>query len=173
MEKMILDLIEKDFAYQTKDGFVYFDFSKSICQTEALKPNHKYGDYWIHFRFLNFKGNKMSKSLGNIKKLEDIDFNHKLLRMYLLSKFYKNNFDYSEDEIKLIEKEFIKLYLLYNKLSNKFYKTHQKYEKNYNNDIDICHSILIAISYNFNTTEAFKILFEYLYNIINLYLRNC
>jgi cysteinyl-tRNA synthetase len=259
MEQMVLDLIEKDFAYETPDGSVYFDSTKipesnpfyvqndtegyessrniiraegvrnhrdfvlwkvkndrtivwgnkltpgafgwhlecsaivdckldklhislggndlltphhmcSICQSEAYKPNQKYGDYWIHFGFLNFGGEKMSKSIGNIKRLEDINFNYKLLRMYLLSKSYKNTFDYSEEEIELMKKDFINIHMLYNKLSNKFYRSHKNKKLNYSGQIEIYEKILETISNNFDTHAGLKILIGYVDKLMKVYL---
>lgn len=260
MEQMVLDLIEKGFAYETPDGSVYFDSTKIVnnpfyvdnntegyqserniiradgvkssrdfvlwkvktdrsivwgnklkkgciswmpectclslkylnkvhialggydlmsshhCATlslaESLNSSNKYGDYWIHFGFLNFSGDKMSKSLGNVKRLEDVNYNYKLLRMYLLSKSWKNDFDYSEEEIKLMKKDFINLHLMYNKLFNKFYKPSKNPKQNYssNSDTKIYHKILETIGNNFNTELALKLLVEYVNKFMKVYL---
>jgi len=258
MEQMVLDLIEKGFAYETPDGSVYFDSSKivdnpfyvqndtegyessrniiraegirnhrdfvlwkvktdrtvvwgnkltkgifgwhlecsaivdskldklhisigaedlltphhmcSICQSEAYKPNQKYGDYWIHFGFLNFAGDKMSKSIGNVKRLEDVNYNYKLVRMYLLSKSWKNTFDYSENEIEMMKKDFINLHLLYNKLFNKFYKSNKNPKQNYTLDININQEILETIANNFDTKKGLQILFGYVDKLMKVYL---
>jgi cysteinyl-tRNA synthetase len=258
MEQMVLDLIEKGFAYETPDGSVYFDSTKisnnpfyvdnntegyhsernivradgvknpkdfvlwkvktdrtivwgkklipgimgwhlecsvivdskldkldismgaidlksphhmcSICQSESYKPNQKYGDYWIHFGFLNFAGDKMSKSIGNVKKLEDINYNYKLLRMYLLSKSYKNNIDYCEDEIEFMKKDFINFHLLYNKLFNKFYKEHKNSKLNYSSDTEIYNKILETIGNNFDTIGGFQLLIGYIDKLMKVYL---
>lgn len=261
MEQMVLDLIEKGFAYETPDGSVYFDSTKipltnpfnvqndtegyesnrniirakgirsprdfvlwkvktdrtlsfmfngkpnffpgwhlecsaivdskldklhisigaedlltphhmcSICQSEAYKPNQKYGDYWIHFGFLNFGGDKMSKSLGNVKRLEDVNYNYKLVRTYLLSKSWKNTFNYSEDEIELIKKDFINLHLLYNKLNKKFYKQSKNSKQNYSSDIKIYKEILEIIGNNFDTKKGLQILFSYVDKLMKVYLQ--
>jgi cysteinyl-tRNA synthetase len=142
----------------------------SICQSEAYKPNQKYGDYWIHFGFLNFGGDKMSKSIGNVKRLEDINFNYKLLRMYLLSKSYKNTFDYSEDEIEVIKKDFINFHLFYNKLLNKFYKEHKNQNQNYSGDTKIYYKILEIIGNNFDTLGGLQILTVYVDKLMKVYL---
>lgn len=142
----------------------------SICQSEAYKPSQKYGDYWIHFGFLNFAGDKMSKSIGNVKKLEDVSHNYKLLRMYLLSKSYKNNFDYSENEIELMKKDFINFHLLYNKLSNKFYLEHKNPKLNYHGDMEIYNKILEIIGNNFNTLGALQLLNDYVDKFMKVYL---
>ena len=146
--------------------------SNEISQYESLFPDQKYGDYWIHFGFLNFLGDKMSKSLGNIKRLDDIKYNYKLLRLYLLSKSYKNDFDYSENEIDLIKKDFINFHLLYNKLSYRFYKENKNPKQNYSNDIQIYNKILEIISNNFDTNRGLKLLVEYVDKLSRVYLTN-
>ena len=258
MEQMVLDLIKKDFAYETSDGSVYFDSTKitnnpfyvendiegyesgrniiradgvrnprdfvlwkvktdeslkwgnklirgriswmpectclslkylkkvhiasggfdlkgshhmcTLSQAEALDPENKYGDYWIHFGFLNFAGDKMSKSIGNVKRLDDITQNYKLVRMYLLSKSYINDVEYSEEEIELLKKDFINLHLLYNKLNNKFYKESKNTKQNYSADTEIYSQILETIAINFNTLGALKLLIGYVDKLMKVYL---
>jgi cysteinyl-tRNA synthetase len=259
MEQMVLDLIEKGFAYETPDGSVYFDSTKiplsnpfyvqndtegyestrniiraegvrnnrdfvlwkvktdrtivwgnkltrgtigwdseccvlcdkllgkvhikigandlkskhhsnEISQAESLHPDRIYGDYWIHFGFLNFNGDKMSKSLGNVKRLEDVNYNYKLLRMYLLSKSYKNDCDYLEEEIDMMKKDFINIHMLYNKLFNKFYREHKNSKQNYSGDTEIYNKILEKISDNFDTQSGLQLLIEYVNKLMKVYL---
>lgn len=260
MENMVLKLIENGYAYETKDGSVYFDSSKinnnpfyvenntenyvsnrniirsddiknnsdfvlwkvkndetikfgnkltsgrpgwhlecsvivdnkldklhisiggidlmnphhmcSICQSESFKPHQKYGDYWIHLGFLNFAGDKMSKSIGNIKRLEDIKCNYKLLRMYLLSKSYRNDFDFVESELQVLETDFTNLHLLYNKLKYKFNK--QSKDINYDNKLDtsIYQTILNAVSNNFDVKSGLNLLFEYVSKFKKVYIND-
>lgn len=260
MEQMVLDLMDKGFAYETLDGSVYFDSTKivnnpfyvdnntegykstrniirssgvknhrdfvlwkvkndktlkwgekltkgriswnpectclslkylgkvhiamggndlkhvhhfsTIAQAEALNSSISYGDYWIHFGFLNFAGDKMSKSLGNVKRLEDVNYNLKLLRMYLLSKSYKNDVDYVEDEIELMKKDFVNLHMLYNKLTKKFYKSSKNLKQNYSGDVEIYNKILETIGNNFDTYGGLKLLFEYVDKIMKVYLED-
>ena len=120
--------------------------------------------------FLNFSGDKMSKSLGNVKRLEDINYNYKLLRMYLLSKSWKNDFDYSEEEIDLIKKDFINLHMLYNKLSNKFYRKSNNSKQNYSGSIKIYQQILETIGNNFDTQKWLHLLITYINKIMKVYL---
>ena len=99
-----------------------------IYQSESLYPETVYGSSWIHFGFLNMSGEKMSKSLGNVLRLREIEgrFNLKLLRLYLLSKSYRAEFDYNEAEISdgsYLKKQFVNLHLLYNKLSRHLYRS--------------------------------------------------
>jgi len=142
----------------------------SISQSEAYKPDQKYGDYWIHFGFLNFTGVKMSKSIGNVKRLEDVNYNYKLLRMYLLSKSYKNDFDYNEGEIELMKKDFINLHLLYNKLYLGFYRENKNPKQNYSSDVNIYIGILETISDDFDTSNGLKLFVDFADKIMKVYL---
>ena len=141
-----------------------------LSQNESLHPDRIYGDYWIHFGFLNFNGDKMSKSLGNVKRLEDVNYNYKLLRMYLLSKSYKNDCDYLEEEIDMMKKDFINIHMLYNKLFNKFYREHKNSKQNYSGDTEIYNKILEKISDNFDTQSGLQLLIEYVNKLMKVYL---
>jgi cysteinyl-tRNA synthetase len=142
----------------------------SIVQAESLDPTQTYGDYWIHFSFLNFSGDKMSKSLGNIKKLEDIKMNTKLLRMYLFSKSYRNDFDFIESEMNIYQKDFVNYHLLFNKLKLQTYKTNLNSSKNYSEDIEIYKKILHKIADNFDTRGALELLIKYINKLMKVYL---
>ncbi len=68
-----------------------------IAQSEArfgLKPWVK---YWLHVGYLTIKGEKMSKSLGNIIPVHEVFKKYKpeVLRLYLLSSYYRNPMDFT------------------------------------------------------------------------------
>lgn len=57
--------------------------------------------YWIHCDFVMIKGEKMSKSLGNIVKIRDVlnVYGGEVLRYFLLTAFYRSPLDYSEKSL--------------------------------------------------------------------------
>ncbi|RUM33437.1 MAG: cysteine--tRNA ligase [Archaeoglobus sp.] len=57
--------------------------------------------YWIHSDFVRIKGEKMSKSLGNIVRVKDVlrMYEGEVLRYFLLSAHYRTALDYSEEAI--------------------------------------------------------------------------
>ncbi len=137
-----------------------------IYQSETLHPDTVYGTSWIHFGFVNFSGEKMSKSLGNVLRLRDLEgrINLKLLRLYLLSKSYRNDFDFNESEIEdgsYLKKQFVNFHLLYNKLSRQFYRpppatsSVSEFEPLYE-------QLLAIIANDFDTGRALNRLFEYI-----------
>lgn len=142
--------------------------SSSILQSEAYNPENIFGKYWIHFGFLNFKGDVMSKSLGNIIKLEDVKINLSLLRMYFLSKPYYHNFDFCEEEIDTLKTDFINLHLLYNKLFYNLYITSGSQNKNM--DLYIYDEIIKVISNNFDVKSGILLLSKYVTKCKKLYL---
>jgi len=64
--------------------------------------------YWIHNDFVTIRGEKMSKSLGNIVKIRDVlaRFEGEVLRYFLLSAHYRSPLDYSEEAIKRAERSY-------------------------------------------------------------------
>ncbi len=60
--------------------------------------------------------------------------------------------------------------MLYNKLSNKFYRSHKNVKLNYSGDTAIYNTILEIISNNFNTGDALKELVKYVDKFMKVYL---
>ena len=69
-----------------------------IAQSMALYHNHL-AKYWMHVGRLELNGGKMSKSLGNVIYVKDLDSTRSgmIMRMILVFTPYRNNFDYNEN----------------------------------------------------------------------------
>ena len=70
-----------------------------IAQTECY-TGQKFVNYWLHTRHLMVDGEKMSKSKGNLYKLEDIKekgFSPMDLRLLLLSSHYRSQVNFTWD----------------------------------------------------------------------------
>lgn len=69
-----------------------------IAQSEPVtgKP---FARYWVHSAFLNFSGEKMSKSMGNIRWAREVvsQFGGEVTRWFLLSKHYRKVLDFTPD----------------------------------------------------------------------------
>ncbi|RLI89850.1 MAG: cysteine--tRNA ligase, partial [Archaeoglobales archaeon] len=67
--------------------------------------------YWIHNDFVTIRGEKMSKSLGNIVRIKDVlkKKSGEVLRYFLLSAHYRSPLDYSDGAIERAEKAYIAL----------------------------------------------------------------
>ena len=71
---------------------------------------------WVHNDFVRIRGEKMSKSLGNIVRIRDVlqRYEGEVLRYFLLTAHYRSPLDYSEEAIERAKKayEYLKTTLL-------------------------------------------------------------
>lgn len=80
--------------------------AQSYCffKTEPVK-------IWVHNDFVTIRGEKMSKSLGNIVRIRDVleKYGGEVLRYFLLSAHYRSKLDYSEEALETSKKAYDKL----------------------------------------------------------------
>ena len=83
--------------------------AQSRCAT-----GHELAKYWMHNGFVQIDGEKMSKSLGNSFFLKDaLDvYDGEILRYYLISVHYRNDFNFNEEDLLAAKKRLDKLYRL-------------------------------------------------------------
>ena len=83
--------------------------SQSRCAT-----GHELAKYWMHNGFVNIDGEKMSKSLGNSFFVKDAlkVYDGEVLRNYLISIHYRNDFNFNEKDLLNSKKRLDKLYRL-------------------------------------------------------------
>ncbi|AKF25264.1 cysteinyl-tRNA synthetase [Sulfurovum lithotrophicum] len=83
--------------------------AQSRCAT-----GHELAKYWMHNGFVQIDGEKMSKSLGNSFFLKDAleVYDGEILRYYLNSVHYRNDFNFNEEDLLTAKKRLDKLYRL-------------------------------------------------------------
>ena len=83
--------------------------AQSRCAT-----GHELAKYWMHNGFVQIAGEKMSKSLGNSFFLKDAlkVYDGEVLRYYLNSVHYRNDFNFNEEDLLTAKKRLDKLYRL-------------------------------------------------------------
>jgi len=83
--------------------------AQSRCAT-----GHELSKYWMHNGFVNIDGEKMSKSLGNSFFVKDAlkVYDGEILRNYLISVHYRNDFNFNEEDLLNSKKRLDKLYRL-------------------------------------------------------------
>lgn len=76
------------------------EIAQSKCGTGG-----EFARYWIHNGYINVKGEKMSKSLGNFFLLREVleKFPGNVVRFFTLSSHYRKPIDFSEVELKQAE----------------------------------------------------------------------
>ena len=87
--------------------------AQSRCAT-----GHALAKYWMHNGFVQVDGEKMSKSLGNSFFLKDAlkAYDGEILRFYLTSIHYRNDFNFNEIDLLQSKKRLDKLYRLKKRL---------------------------------------------------------
>ena len=88
--------------------------AQSRCAT-----GHELAKYWMHNGFVQIDGEKMSKSLGNSFFLKDAlkVYDGEVLRYYLNSVHYRNDFNFNEEDLLTAKKRLDKLYRLKKRVS--------------------------------------------------------
>jgi len=71
-----------------------------IAQSEAA-TGHTFSRFWIHFGMLDIDGDKMAKSQGNMKYLDDVFkvVDPLTLRYFFMSARYRDKLDYTDDNL--------------------------------------------------------------------------
>ena len=92
---------------------VFPHHENEIAQSQGAHGTHTFARHWMHNGFLNFEGEKMSRSLGNVFSCEQIaqKVGTEALRFYLVSHHYRSpiNFEYDakKDEAgKIVDVDF-------------------------------------------------------------------
>ena len=83
---------------------VFPHHENEIAQTCSLDGNHEpqsFAKFWFHNGFVNVEGEKMSKSIGNIKLVNDLKKQYKgeVLRLTLLSAHYRQPLNWTKEII--------------------------------------------------------------------------
>lgn len=83
---------------------VFPHHENEIAQSEAY-TNQQFVRYWMHNGYLCLKNQKMSKSLGNIMRVRDINQKYKgeIIRYFILSAHYRSPLNFSEEQLQQAE----------------------------------------------------------------------
>ena len=131
--------------------------------------NSDLANYWLHNGMLTIGNEKMSKSLGNLVLAKDFikDYGVNATRWLLLSSLYRDNLNFSDDNIKFFINDF-------NKIESAYKKAFIKLKLN-NVDLkgvnDYYKEFLDKLCDDLNTPNAYTIIYE-LSKKINTLIRN-
>ncbi|MBI2109982.1 cysteine--tRNA ligase [Candidatus Woesearchaeota archaeon] len=158
-------ITEKHFGpqYDLHGGAVDLIFphhEAEIAQMESIskKPLVK---YWLHTGFLNIKGKKMSKSLGNFMTVREAikNYSPKVIRYFFISSHYRSPIDFNPDSLEQAKNSLSRLNEFALRLKNSkqkdslvlIEKTRQKF--------------IEAMDDDFDTPKALSVLFEFMSQI--------
>ncbi|MBT1062993.1 cysteine--tRNA ligase [Bowmanella sp. Y26] len=125
------------------------EIAQSCCAS-----SQPFANYWVHSGMVQVNQEKMSKSLGNFFTLRDVlkEYDAETLRYFLLSAHYRSQLNYSEDNIKQSRAALERLYTALRDVEA-------------DQSVDIAYGGYMArfnaaMDDDFNTPEAFSVLFE-------------
>ena len=76
--------------------------TNEVAQSECAFGVHPWVEYWLHNEFLDFGGEKMSKSKGNVKTLSDLEergYDPLAFRYFFLQAHYRQQQVFTEDSM--------------------------------------------------------------------------
>ncbi|MDO8954196.1 MAG: cysteine--tRNA ligase [Gammaproteobacteria bacterium] len=132
-----------------------------IAQSEAANDGH-FAHYWMHSGMVQVNSEKMSKSLGNFFVISDVlkDYPAEVVRFFLLSGHYRSEINYSDDNLLSAQSGLNRLYTALRGLpvipsplvgeGGMHSMAGEGYQKRFTT----------AMNDDFNTPEAFALLFE-------------
>jgi len=139
-----------------------------IAQYEAAGKK-QFVRYWMHNGFMNIKGEKMSKSIGNIILARDIikEYPVEVLRFFILSTHYRAPMDFSKENIDAAKSAYREIFYTFQRLSQLLEnKNLNECDINQNTDINNFKIEFInALNDDFNTPKAMGVIFSALNKI--------
>jgi len=141
-----------------------------IAQAEAAHGK-RFVNYWLHSGMLKVRGEKMSKSIGNIINIRDVlkEWDAETIRFFFASYHYRNPADFSEEALKSAKNAVERIRIAKRKLEEKagdddeFKKEElSEREKNYLREIEqFVEKFEKAMDDDFNTPKAMEALFDF------------
>ncbi len=131
---------------------IYPHHESEIIQSEGATGVTPFAKYWIHTELVSYKGQKMSKSLGNLVMVSDLLVNHSAnaIRYILLSHHYRSPWEFTESELDNAE---TKINFIRGRINN---KTNDKSKVNKN----LIEKFENAMDDDMNTKKALEILLK-------------
>ncbi len=84
---------------------IYPHHESEIAQSESFTGKKPFVKYWMHTGMLRYKGEKMSKSLGNLVMVSDLfkKYSANAIRYVLLSHHYRESWEFNESDLSKAE----------------------------------------------------------------------
>lgn len=144
-----------------------FPHHECECAQSTALTDKPLANYWMHNGFINFDGEKMSKSLGNgvlIKNLR-ANYSREAIRYFMLSTYYRNASNFSDEVMEQAERSVDRLNLAITNLRHRIGTTESSlteatpsWQEKLNS---IHHSFHAKMQDDFNTPDAITTMFEW------------
>ena len=135
-----------------------------IAQMESASGEKPMVRYWMHTGFLNVKGEKMSKSLGNFITIKELleDYSPEIFRFFVLSTHYRSPIDFSHEILEQSRHSLQRVYKFVEILDESMEEAPQYLENDEYEKIvaDTKEKFFEAMDNDFNTPLALSSLFD-------------
>lgn len=135
-----------------------------IAQMEAASGEKPMVRYWMHTGFLNVKGEKMSKSLGNFITIKELleDYSPEVFRFFVLSTHYRSPIDFSHEILEQSKHSLQRVYKFAEILDESMEEAPKSVESDEYEKIvvDTKEKFFEAMDNDFNTPLALSSLFD-------------
>ncbi|MGB7969666.1 MAG: cysteine--tRNA ligase, partial [Methanobacterium sp.] len=137
-----------------------------IAQMEAASNKKPMVKYWMHTGFLNVKGEKMSKSLGNFITINDLlqEYSPDVFRFFVLSTHYRSPIDFSQEILYQSQQGLQRIYKLIetiNRLLDENTAISMENDQEYIYKLsEVRKEFFEAMDNDFNTPSAFSTIFD-------------
>lgn len=147
------------------------EIAQSICAFD-----NKIANYWMHNGRIDFGGEKMSKSLGNVLWANDLleKVPYQVYRLFILNVPYRQPLNYKEELLKQATNDFDKIKRAYVSLYRELEISRNDLGKEELVDeqlVELKNSFVDAMSNDFNTANAITSIFQ-ITKIVNNLIRN-
>ncbi len=135
------------------NDLIFPHHENEIAQSQAA--GHKFARYWMHNGFMNIRGEKMSKSVGNIvlaRELLDI-YPAEVIRMFILSAHYRGPIDFTKEAIEAVKNGFKEISYTLQRLSQAEKRSGQAAK-------DFIGEFRAALDNDFNTPQAIAVIYN-------------
>ena len=126
--------------------------------------------YWMHSGMVEFKGDKMSKSIGNVKYIEHLlsMYDKSTVRFYLLSKHYRSPIEFSTEHLEEAKRAIQRIHNALSAVEEAFPQEVRVDEYDAEEYERLSAEIEKYLDDDFNTSAAFGVLFDTIKTIYSL-----
>jgi len=157
------------------NDLIFPHHENEIAQSEAAFGKKPWVRYWLHTGFLNIRGEKMSKSLGNIIPIKDIlkEWDAEVLRLFFVSKHYRSPIDFREELLEETKESLDRIYNVIERLDclrivNNLAKDEEIILKKLKESKS---KFIEAMDDDFNTPKAIAVVFDFVREL-NKFIEN-
>ena len=137
-----------------------------IAQMEAASGKKPMVNFWMHTGFLNVKGEKMSKSLGNFITINELleEYSPDVFRFFVLSTHYRSPIDFSKEILHQSQRGLTRIYkfieTINEQLDDETNITMDNDQEYVDKLVETRKEFIHAMDNDFNTPAAFSTIFD-------------